>query len=295
VVNDAPPNGVGPGAMLKHAREARDMTQQDVSDSLNLMVRVIDDIETERWSQLPPPAFSRGYLRAYAKLLVLDPDMIVKAFDAALGQTGGGQAVRLNTMAPAKGGVAELMQKQPGTVLTGAVALVICGVVVVLWAVWPDVSGKLEAGRSGTTKPPAEISKTDVAPPAVVPSPPAATNKETSGVAQTNTTAPTERGAVEQAAKQGAEPGGPRRITETGDDRLTFAFTQDCWVDVKDRQGRTIYSELSRSGQSLELIGQAPFMIMLGYAPGVTLSFNGERVTLTPHTRNNVATLALGQ
>jgi cytoskeleton protein RodZ len=111
VVSEAQPNGVGPGALLKNAREARDLTQQDVSDSLNLMVRVIDDIENERWSQLPPPAFSRGYLRAYAKLLVLDPDSIARAFDSALGHTGGEQTVRFNTMAPAKGGVAEMMQK----------------------------------------------------------------------------------------------------------------------------------------------------------------------------------------
>ena len=94
-MSEAQPNGVGPGALLKNARVMRDMTQQDVSDALNLMLRVIDDIENERWSQLPPPAFSRGYLRAYAKLLVLDPDMIVRAFDSALGQTGGGQAVLL--------------------------------------------------------------------------------------------------------------------------------------------------------------------------------------------------------
>jgi cytoskeleton protein RodZ len=107
--------------------------------------------------------------------------------------------------------------------------------------------------------------------------------------------APTAHAAVEQTPTHTSEPGAPRRITETGDDRLAFAFTQDCWVEVKDRQGRSIYSDLSRSGDSLELVGQAPFMIMLGYAPGVTLSFNGERVTLTPHTRNNVATLALGQ
>ena len=111
MVSEAQPNGVGPGALLKNAREARDLTQQDVSDSLNLMVRVIDDIENERWSQLPPPAFSRGYLRAYAKLLVLDPDSIARAFDSALGHTGGEQTVRFNTMAPAKGGVAEMMQK----------------------------------------------------------------------------------------------------------------------------------------------------------------------------------------
>jgi cytoskeleton protein RodZ len=315
VVNEAQPNGVGPGPLLKKAREARDMTQQDVSDSLNLMVRVIDDIESERWTQLPPPAFSRGYLRAYAKLLALDPDTIVKSFDAGVGHAGTSQdPVRMNAMPPAKGGVAELMQKQPGTVLTGAVALVICGVVVVLWAVWPDVSGKLESHRKGATKQPVDAvsqtgpkagleSATRAIPDAAIDKaatqsapPTTSTNSKAPGTAQMSAApAPTEHGAVEQAAKLAAEPGGHHRITEVGDDRLAFTFTQDCWVEVKDRQGRNIYSDLSRSGESLELVGQAPFMIMLGYAPGVTLSFNGERVTLTPHTRNNVAMLALGQ
>jgi len=319
VVNDAQPNGVGPGALLKTAREARDMTQQDISDTLNLMVRVIADIEAERWSQLPPAAFSRGYLRAYAKLLELDPEAIVRAFDAAVGHTRSGQdAVRLNAMPPARGGVAELMQKQPGTVLTGAVALVICSVLVVLWAVWPDVSGKLETKRPAINKPAVEVASTSGSDSATTPEPamgalrPAlaqpvaahsvATNPGLPGAASppamasaATAPAPTQRGVVEQAPKPAGEAGAPRRITETGDDRLAFAFTQDCWVEVKDRQGRSIYSDLSRSGESLELVGQAPFMIMLGYAPAVTLSFNGERVTLTPHTRNNVATLALGQ
>jgi len=42
-------------------------------------------------------------------------------------------------------------------------------------------------------------------------------------------------------------------------------------------------------------VGQAPFRVLLGYAPGVQMSFNGETVVLAPHTRNNVATLVLGQ
>jgi cytoskeleton protein RodZ len=66
-------------------------------------------------------------------------------------------------------------------------------------------------------------------------------------------------------------------------------------VEIKDAQGNSIYSDLSKSGDSLELVGRPPFHILLGNAPAVRLAFNGERVALSPHTRNNVGTLVLGQ
>jgi cytoskeleton protein RodZ len=90
-------------------------------------------------------------------------------------------------------------------------------------------------------------------------------------------------------------PVGVRRITPTGSDRLLFQFTDDCWVEIKSATGASLYSDLSRAGRTLELVGIAPFRILLGYAPGVTMSFNDEAVALAPHTRNNVATLVLGQ
>jgi cytoskeleton protein RodZ len=86
-----------------------------------------------------------------------------------------------------------------------------------------------------------------------------------------------------------------RRLTPSGDDRLAFSFTEDCWVEVQSASGERLYSDLSRAGSELDLVGDGPFRILLGYAPGAELSFNGEPVPLGPHTRNNVATLVLGQ
>ena len=86
-----------------------------------------------------------------------------------------------------------------------------------------------------------------------------------------------------------------RRITAFGDDVLEFRFTEECWVEIKSNTGRNLYSDLSRAGQTLRLTGAGPFRILLGYAPGVRLAYNDESVALGPHTRNNVATLVLGQ
>ena len=86
-----------------------------------------------------------------------------------------------------------------------------------------------------------------------------------------------------------------RRITPLGDDELWFEFTQDCWVEVFNTEGQALYENLLRRRQSLRLIGTGPFQIRLGYAPGAMLEYNGEPVRLGPHTRNNVASLVLGQ
>jgi cytoskeleton protein RodZ len=91
-----------------------------------------------------------------------------------------------------------------------------------------------------------------------------------------------------------AEPG-VRRITPFGDDLITFTFNEECWVEVKALDGENLYSDLNRAGRTLKLQGRGPFRILLGYAPGVALQFNGEPVPLTRYTRNNVATLVLGE
>lgn len=129
------------------------------------------------------------------------------------------------------------------------------------------------------------------------------TTADVQDVAGTTTSAVPESAAESTpAAEAAARPAGPvtpsfreRRITEFGDDAVTFVFSDDCWVEVKSLDGENLYSDLNRAGRTLVLNGRAPFRILLGYAPGVTLSFNGEPVPLERYSRNNVANLVLGE
>jgi cytoskeleton protein RodZ len=298
-VSDA---AAGPGAIVRAQREARGLTRQDIADSLNLGRRVIEDIETENWARLPTPAFTRGYLRAYAKLLDIDPDEVASAFEEALGH-GEMHRTDVSPMQHKQGrGVADVAQKHPGAVLTGAVGLVICAVLVVLWAVWPTSTESVAApvAASGDPAAPTPLATAAAAGEPVDESD--QTNNAVGPVAvATAASVPATSGA---AAPPSAKPlpaplpsdaPGVRRISASGEDRLKFSFTQDCWVEIKDTQGGILYSNLSKSGDVLELVGRAPFHILLGNAPAVTLAFNDERVALSPHTRNNVGTLVLGQ
>jgi cytoskeleton protein RodZ len=280
VVTDPQSRATGIGQTLKQAREARDLTQQDVCDSLNLLVRVIDDMETENWGRLPSAAFTRGYLRAYARLLGIDADDILQKFDAIAVVA----EVRplLQAVPAPRFSIGTLIQKQPGTVLSAAVVLVICGVLVVLWAVWPH--GADSAATAATLSAAAAAPSSEPGLPAALPS----------GAAGPIGEPVAPRGDAAAALPTDVATDA-RRITAEGEDRLDFSFAEDSWVEVKDRAGQRVFADLGRAGESLQLIGQAPFAIVLGNAPGVALSFNGERVALSPHTRNNIATLALGQ
>ena len=328
---DAPP---GPGARLKRAREARELELQEVADVLNLPARTVALLEAEAWSQLPRPAFTRGYLRTFARLVGENADEILEAYSHATAGHGG--AVDLKRADLEKRGLAEVIHKQPGVVLSVSVIATALVAGIVLWSVWPDESSRVRDVPAlrppGTQSRPSQPPSRAATAPARSPAEPALVVPEPASVGsaprpdlvaaapptEVMTEAPPNEQPVaserptarEPVSPEGFDPDGEeittiveevaplsrvRRITPEGEDSLSFTFSGDCWVEVKNGEGENLYSDLSRSGDSLELIGEGPFRLRLGYAPGVELAFNNERVALAPHTRNNIASIVLGQ
>jgi cytoskeleton protein RodZ len=75
---------------------------------------------------------------------------------------------------------------------------------------------------------------------------------------------------------------------------LAFFFSGDCWIKVVDGDDRVIYEAVAKANASLELKGQPPFKVTLGYAPAVQVSYNGEPVEIDTRQGRNVARLVLG-
>jgi len=80
----------------------------------------------------------------------------------------------------------------------------------------------------------------------------------------------------------------------SGPDELLFHFKEDCWLEIKNNDGRKLFSAARKAGQSLLLKGVAPFYVVVGNAPAVQLTFNGEAVTVRSNNRRNLARLTLG-
>ncbi len=77
-------------------------------------------------------------------------------------------------------------------------------------------------------------------------------------------------------------------------DRLVLHFSADSWVEISDGSGRRLMFGLGKAGQTRVLDGSAPFSILLGYAPGVEIEYNGKPYDQRRHIRNNVARFKLG-
>ena len=72
-----------------------------------------------------------------------------------------------------------------------------------------------------------------------------------------------------------------------------MSFTTDCWIQVKDANGKTLVVGTRKPGQDVSLIGEAPFSIILGAPEGVSMTFASEPVDLSGYTAGKVARFTL--
>lgn len=72
---------LGPGETLKKARMDAGLSVEEVATSLCLRAGVIDNLENEQFDALAGPVFSRGYLRAYSRLLSVNADEVIQSFN----------------------------------------------------------------------------------------------------------------------------------------------------------------------------------------------------------------------
>lgn len=71
----------GPGLSLRQARERCRLSVASIADTLHLEPRVIEALEADDYSRLPPIIYVRGYLGAYARLVNLPVADVLQSFE----------------------------------------------------------------------------------------------------------------------------------------------------------------------------------------------------------------------
>ena len=87
-----------------------------------------------------------------------------------------------------------------------------------------------------------------------------------------------------------ATPAVDAKVPET---ILKFNFSKAAWVEVKDRGGQVLFSQLSPSGSQREVSGVPPFSVIVGNAGNVTLQYKGKDIDLSKRSKDDVARLTL--
>ena len=88
-----------------------------------------------------------------------------------------------------------------------------------------------------------------------------------------------------------AEPAAASIVSKTAAIRLVF--DEESWVEVTDKDGKALLSQLNPRGTEQGVNGKPPFAIVIGRASGVHLYYKGQAVSLVPHTKADVAHLTL--
>ena len=84
-------------------------------------------------------------------------------------------------------------------------------------------------------------------------------------------------------------------VESGGGATLRFKFTGESWVEVKDAEGKKIFSQTSPGNTEETVNGSPPFSLTIGNAASVRLFYNDEPVDLILYTNTNggVARLSL--
>ena len=276
------------GQQLRAAREARGFSATEAARAIKLSLRQVEALEADDWSSLPCKTIIRGFVRNYARLLHLDPDPLMAALDGLQMPQSPELKMTVGTPVsmPQEGGVD---RRDYARVLFGLIvlALAIAAYFFVPPALWHSaLSAVKEAVISRSV--PAEVA---VSPPAVE----AAASHEASSATET---------AVTPGNAEAAAPPIPTPISERGSapisapllstsNVLKFSFAQPSWVEVRDRNGQVIFSQLSQAGSEREIQGEPPFSLVIGNSAHVTLLYRNKSVDLSKRSKDDVARLTL--
>lgn len=325
---------VNPGEALRAARESRGWSVAEVATQLNLTPMRLSQLEAGEFEKLPGNTFSRGYIRAYAKLLGLEQAPLVADFDQFTGSNATGASVH------ALGRIEE-PTRYSQSILRLVSFLLLLGVGGACFYWWQDQGWQLDdlknvgmghvevEGADGSTQihpldepedqavAAAQSQGTELPLPGVpaeqteAPSetPPATATElleqnppaQQAAPAQQAPTAPAESAAPAAPAAPSAQAQAPASAAAqsqapvaAGEGLVSLKFTADCWVQVTDASGKVIASGLKRAGDSLDARGKAPMELRLGFARGAQVTYNGAAVDVTPHISGETARLKLG-
>lgn len=307
----------GCGNVLKAEREAQGLSLSEVCKSLRLSVNQIQAIEEDDFANLPKQSIVRGFIRNYARLLKIDAEPILKAFQNIVPDEA---PLSLSVKATADESVigAKEMKFTPKIIANIAFGLMVLFALAYLYTHYIKPHAKTVDGLALNADEIQKISPDMMPLPLPNPVNQPSKNETTSAVSIQNVGA-TEtsnsdktndfqssmastfekklntQATIESTQAEATLPAlNPLPIANIngaplpGESQLSFKLNEQSWVRVETPDGKKIFSELLQAG-SQTLNAKPPFTIIIGNASATKIAINNIDYDLTPVTRANVA------
>lgn len=311
-----------PGEALREARLQRGLSPAEVAEALRLSQKTLDHIETGQFDKLPGDTFGRGYIRAYARLLKLDPAEYVLAYDRQMGIQERERPVHGISQVAAYTQPTRLWVR--GTSAAVLLAVVGCGV----W--WfsdqqrpeatqlsAEASDLMEDVQIDSLPPPvpipgvqrvnlslsdssadqlqsADTAEGELAGQAVVataadaPAQPAAAEQSAVELASVETSPAAAAAATAESTVAAAAPASGQTFQ--------MSFSDSCWVQISTTEGKVVHSGLMQAGQTINIPQEGPLQVVIGAVEAVSsIQLAGSPVELPSNKQSGVVRLRVGE
>ncbi|WP_341501793.1 RodZ domain-containing protein [Gallaecimonas sp. GXIMD4217] len=264
---------------------------EEVARRLNLRQAVIEQLEDDDYDSKAHTIYTKGYLRAYARLLELDEADVLARFDAQ--GVGGISESQMQSFSKKT-----VLKEKDSRLMKVSWLLLLALLAMLVWWGWQqvgveaplvpepleeEVQGRAQAEVGTSIDIP--ISRSEpVQAEAPATQPQSQVAAEASQVTESTQQMPQEIEPEPQPSAASAEP-------QTEISALALSFSGDCWVKIVDASGKVLTIGVKKAGDQLNLAGQAPFSLTLGAPEVVSLSHAGQGVDLSAFKPGKVARL----
>jgi cytoskeleton protein RodZ len=325
----AVPRASHAGADLAYRRNFLGLTEADIAARLKLSVRRVALLEAGEWQAFGSPTTLRGFVRAYAKTVGLDPDLMVSSLPSS--DHSNAQLSLEPTLSQPLGGNTARHGRPVWSSLPMWGALAVCAALVLGWMGRDMFAGRWITalkGNSRATAPALVTGNPDVSEqPLTLPSLgtastqiPLDTPAQASALAPVAAVAPAPLPALVQApvtspmttALPNPSPTPAIAAVSTSQDRPAFkapessakpalpgsvqvklVFDQQSWVEVTAPNGSVLMSGVVPGGAERVVDVTPGTVVVLGNAPAVKVYRAGKVIDLLPYTTKSVARLTL--
>ncbi|WKE64661.1 DUF4115 domain-containing protein [Gallaecimonas kandeliae] len=294
------------GQRLRQAREARGWSVEEVAKRLNLRLSVVEQLENDDYDRNSPATYTKGYIRAYCRLLDLPESEVMAELcaDQLKSQT------ESNMQSFSRRTTREKSDSWL-TLVTWLIGLAILGLLVYFGWQQATTRTSLVNTQAGSVQAPvqsqAKATEPEAKPGEAQPDGTQADDGVDLGTpveegagpegddgSQGSPAQPQPQDTASQEAPAAAVPS-PAERTAIATSTLEISFRGDCWVRIEDSTGKRVLEGVKKNGQSFSLQGQAPFAVKLGAPEVVDIQYQGAPVDLSGFKAGRLAKLTLPQ
>jgi cytoskeleton protein RodZ len=297
---------VGPGQMLSEARNKLSLSTEYVAEKLNFKNVLVKNIEQDLFDQKLPATFNRGYLRSYAKLVNVDVDEVLSAYDMlGVAEVQRSEMQSFSNLTEKEAEHSRLMW------LSYFIAALLFGLMILWWQQAPnqtvdenpikeqtvatvDNSTETEAVTKTKTLTEQEQSQVKIDAPEVAIVLPL-NESASQDVLEQSTVELSAVGSEVETIKESI----PQITSDESEASVAvistavFTFSGDCWVNIFDATGERVAWGVKKSGYVMTVTGKAPLKITLGKPELAAIVFDGELIDMSAFDVGNIAKFTL--